>query len=254
MTPELTLREGWNRYRSAKVGAFAAQAAFFVTLSLVPFGVLLSALLRYLPWSEQTLKEFLPRALRETVGEVFPAEAPSATLLSLSAVATLWAASRGVVAVSAGLNEMYGLTEHRNYVLLRLEAVAETLILLPALSCALGGAMWGEKLLTWAGLTGLPATALRTGAGVLILTVFFLLLYAALPDHTVRIADQLTGAAIASVGWTVATEVFSFYAERVADFPRIYGALSNAAMLMLWLYACLYLLFVGAWINSWVAD
>ena len=105
--------------REAQIGAFAAQAAFFVLLSAMPFLVFLSAVMRYVPWSEGDLARLFPALLGEELLHLLPDSSPSAAVISLSAVTALWSASRGIVALTRGLNRMYGLTEGRSYVLLR---------------------------------------------------------------------------------------------------------------------------------------
>ncbi len=236
-------------FREAQVGAFAAQAAFFVILSAMPFLVFLTAVLHYVPWTEGDLMKILPATLGEEVLRLLPDTTPTAAILSLSAVTALWSASRGIVALTRGLNRMYGLTESRNYVLLRFFAFAETLILEIALICTLGGAVQGETLGSGSRPDGVLRALFRTGAGFLLLTGFFLFLYTVLPDHSTSVTRQLPGAAGAAVGWILFTEGYSFYVEKVANFSQLYGTLANGAMLMLWLWLCLCILFLGALLN-----
>ena len=245
----ITLRFAWSLLRQAQVGAYAAQAAFFVLLSAMPFLVFLSSILRYLPWDNGDLSLLFPEGAREALADLFPEAAPSAAVISLSAGTALWSASRGIVALTRGLNRMYGRTERRNYFLLRFFALAETLILEIVLICTLGGAIRGERLGAFLGIGGGWGTALRTGIGWILLTGFFVFLYTLLPDHTTTLPRQLPGALGAAFGWILFTEGYTLYVEQVADFPRLYGALSNAAMLMLWLWLCLCILFLGAFLN-----
>lgn len=244
------LRRILSLLKDARIGSYGAQAAFFVLLSAMPFLVFLSAILHYVPWSSADLIRFLPDSLR-SAAELLPGETPSAALLSFSAVTALWSASRGIVALTRGLNRMYGNDETRNYLTLRLFALAETLVLEIVLLCTLGFAVQGEAL----GLAGKGwERPLGAVAGFLILTGFFLFLYTVLPDHSLRPLSQLPGAAGAAAGWMIFTKGFSFYVRFLADFPRLYGALSNMAMLMLWLWLCLCILFLGALLNRWIAE
>lgn len=245
----VTIGNAVDLLRSAQVGAFAAQAAFFILLSAMPFLVFLTAILHYVPWSETDLMKMLPAALGEAVTTLLPEASPTAAVISLSAVTALWSASRGIVALTRGLNRMYGREETRNYFLLRFFALAETLILEIALLCTLGGAVQGEALGQAVGLDGWSGAVFRTFSGFLLLTVFFLFLYTVLPDHSTSVTRQLPGAAAAAGGWILFTKGYSFYVETMANFPRLYGALSNMAMLMLWLWLCLCILFIGALLN-----
>ena len=254
-TPPTPKKEGIPLYRilqlirESQVGAFAAQAAFFVLLSAMPFLVFLTAVLHYVPWTQQDLVSVLPAAFGKDLLPILSDTSPTVAVLSISAVTALWSASRGIVALTRGLNKMYGLTERRNYLLLRFFALAETLILEIALICTLGGAVQGEALGEVAGADGILKSILRTTGSFFLLSVFFLFLYTVLPDHATSPLKQLPGASGAAVGWILFTEGYSVYVEKIADFPRLYGALSNVAMLMLWLWLCLCILFLGALLN-----
>ena len=240
--------------REAQIGAFAAQAAFFVLLSAMPFLVFLTAVMRYVPWSEGDLARLFPSLLGEELQKLLPDSSPSAAVISLSAATALWSASRGIVALTRGLNKMYGLTETRSYVLLRFFALAETLILEITLICTLGGAVRGNLLLSEGEESNLWKELLRTGAGFCLLAVFFVFLYTLLPDHSTGVFPQLPGALGAAAGWIAFTEGYSFYVEKIANFSQLYGALSNVAMLMLWLWLCLCILFLGAFVNRILSE
>ena len=241
----LTLRAVASLLREAEVGSFAAQAAFFVLLSAMPFLVFLTAVIPYLPWDLSELTRLIPREILS----VLPQTIPSVAVLSVSAITALWSASRGIVALTRGLNRMYGCTESRNYFLLRFFALAETLILEIALLCTLGGVIQSEAVGAWLGIGGPFGGFLQYTAGWGLLTAFFLFLYTVLPDRSAPLLRQLPGAAGASLGWILFTGGFSVYADKIADFPRLYGTLSNAAVLMLWLWLCLCILFLGAFVN-----
>ncbi len=244
-----TLRALTAAFRQAQVGAFGAQAAFFVLLSAVPFMIFLTAILQYLPWSQTDLAAFLPDIFGTELLSFLANQNPTAAVLSLSAVTALWSASRGMVALTRGLNRMFGCNESRSWLRLRFFALAETLILEIVLLCTLGGAVLGEALWQRLGLEGALWQILNTLGEILLLTAFFLFLYTVLPDHTTSLKKQLPGAVAGAAGWIIFTEGYSFYVEKIADFPRLYGALSNVAMLMLWLWLCLCIFFCGAFFN-----
>ncbi len=241
----ITLRTVLALLREAEVGSFAAQAAFFVLLSAMPFLVFLTAVIPHLPWDLSSLSRLIP----PEVLSLLPQGIPSVAVLSVSAATALWSASRGIVALTRGLNRMYGCVEGRNYFLLRFFALAETLILEIALLCTLGGVIQSKAIGAWLGIGGPFGVFLQYAMGWGLLTAFFLFLYTLLPDRTAPFLRQLPGAAGAALGWILFTEGFSVYASSIADFPRLYGTLSNAAVLMLWLWLCLCILFLGAFVN-----
>lgn len=241
-----TLLQAWRMIREAQIGSYGAQAAFFVLLSAIPFFGLFGALLRYLPRESEDFFRWLPEGL----AALLPERPPSVFLLSASAVTALWSASRGILALTRGLNRMFDRAEGRNYFLLRLYALAETLVLELALLCAVGGAGIGGSVGEIFSAGTLWGDLLRAAVGWGMLTGLFLFLYLILPDCISAPKAQLPGAAGAALGWILFTRIFSVYAERASHFPRIYGALSNAALLMLWLWVCLCIFLLGARINK----
>jgi len=240
----ITLLRAWRFFREAQVGAYGAQAAFFVLLSAIPFLGLFTALLQYLPYGSDGFFRNLP----EGIPELLPEALPTPFLLIASAVTALWSASRGMVALTRGLNRMFGREESRNYFLLRFFALAETLILELALLCAAGCAVRGGGAL-FLPEGGIPGDLLRSGLGWGLLTGLFLFLYLLLPDRISSPKEQLPGAAGAALGWILFTRLFKVYAERASHFPKLYGALSGAALLMLWLWICLCIFLLGARFN-----
>ena len=84
-----------------------------------------------------------------------------------------------------------------------------------------------------------------------LLTAFFSLVYAVLPNHRTKPRRLLPGAFAAAVGWQVFSAVFSYYVNRFGNWSLYYGSLSAIALTMLWLYVCMIILFLGAVLNRW---
>ena len=93
--------------------------------------------------------------------------------------------------------------------------------------------------------------SLRTAVGFGIMFVFFLVLYVAVPNRKGKVSEEIPGAILTSIGWISFSYVFSFYIDHFADFDT-YGSLTAIVFLMLWLYACMYMFFVGGEVNVWL--
>ena len=106
---------------SHHTGAYAAQAAYFFVLSLIPILLLLVYMaVRYTPLNQNDVLD--------AVLQVFPASVSglmrsifyqvynqSETVIPVTIIAALWAAGRGVLSVTSGLNAIYSNIETRNY-------------------------------------------------------------------------------------------------------------------------------------------
>ncbi len=87
-----------------------------------------------------------------------------------------------------------------------------------------------------------------------ILAVLFMVLYRFVPNRKARRIRQAPGAAFAAVCWYVFSIVFSLYVEYSPGLANMYGSLTTIVLVMLWLYFCMYIILIGAEINSYFED
>ncbi|MDM8532725.1 YihY/virulence factor BrkB family protein [Anaerolineales bacterium HSG25] len=75
----------------------------------------------------------------------------------------------------------------------------------------------------------------------------FLLLYKWIPNTPVRWSEAAWGALVATLGWEIAKEIFSFYLTRtLSRYQLIYGSLGTVIAFMLWTYISSLIILVGA--------
>lgn len=250
-----------RKIRDDCVSAFAAQAALFVIISFFPFIMLLLTILQNI-YSESTLLGTLtvifPSSLHSLIigiiAEVYAKT--TGTIVSFAAITALWAASRGVLAVIKGLNSVYCIKETRNYIRLRLLSAVYTFIFIIMLVITLSILVFGNRLYIWIqgkipvlSELALFIISVRTMVGLLILTLFFLLLYVIIPNRKTRVYKELPGAFISAVGWMGFSYLFSYYVDNMGNYSNTYGSLTAVVIFMLWFYFCMYILFIGAEIN-----
>ena len=82
--------------------------------------------------------------------------------------------------------------------------------------------------------------------------MIFCAMYAWLPYKRQDFFSQLPGAVATSFAWSVFSYGFSVYIEYSKGMSAIYGSLTTVVMVMLWLYFCMWLLFMGAEINCYL--
>lgn len=248
---------------AVQVGVYAANAAFFVLLSLFPAMMLLIGLLQYTPLSptdlQNALSAFVPDALSPLLDymtqELFVSN--SIGLLSLSAVVALWSSSRGVYSLIRGINRLYHTQETRSALLLRLRSVVDTILLLLALIATLSLHLFGNELryrLTVRGFHRLASLLQMNHLFIfLVLTALFTVFYARFPNRKQTLAQALPGAAATAIGWIVFSALFTLYVSRTDGYSIYYGSLSVFALTMLWLYVCMCLFFYGGMLNCLLA-
>jgi len=87
---------------------------------------------------------------------------------------------------------------------------------------------------------------------LLLLEVMFVAIFAWLPNDKMKWRNQIPGAFLVALGWTLFSMVFSVYVDSAVSFS-IYGSLSTIVIAMLWLYVCMYIVFIGALVNQFFA-
>lgn len=103
------------------------------------------------------------------------------------------------------------------------------------------------------GING-AAFSLRWIIGFGILVLFFLLIYTALPIDKGKPFTKLPGAVFSALGWLIFSALYSFYIDNFANYSYIYGSLTVIVLLILWLYVCMYILFLGEELNVMLRD
>ncbi len=251
-----------RKMKASRISAYAAQTAFFMFLSLIPLIMLLLSLLKQIGTEQNVLSvvtnNYMPGVMNSFF-DVYLDEIINDSKVSLtivSAVILLWSASRGIYSIIGGLNSVYEIKENRNYFLLRLIAVFYTLAFVIILVGALLILVFGDRLNDllysfFPDLIGLVyiISSLRFIIGFVILVLFFTVLYKLLPSAKQKFSAQIPGALFAGAGWITFSILFTAFVENFGSYANIYGSLSAIIVLLLWLYVCMYILFIGAELN-----
>lgn len=256
----LMIQDFQKEMNKKNVSSFAASMAFFLFLSLVPMMILVCAILPYTSLTEQNLvnliTEFTVDALDPLVSNVIAdVYDKSVGILSIAAITTLWSASKGILALIRGLNEVNEVEEQRNYFILRTLASFYTFIMIIILILSLAINVFGNVFLDII-LAKVPETRIvldffmhfRFLAVWLVLTLLFTTIYTYVPNKRLKFKMQLPGAAFSAVVWSFFSYFFSLYVENTDSFST-YGSLSIIVIIMLWLYFSMYILLIGAQLN-----
>lgn len=256
--------------------ACAAQAAFFIMLSIVPIISLVLAAATYLPFTQQDVLNLtmsvIPDEFNIYVEDVINDLYAGAgrVVISISVIATLWSASTGISALIDGFNSMYRVRQDIGYVKSRLMALWYTVIVIVLLAVTISiyvvvshyyGA-YLHDIVDRGSVAGNILWCIRYILGWLLFYTFILMLYVILPggfglpkdkeEHLnlgKRIKSQMPGAAFCSVAWLVISRLVMLYIQHFSNFSLMYGSLAGIVILMLWLYFCMFFLFIGAIIN-----
>lgn len=247
------------------ISAFSANTAFFLFLSLIPMLILICAILPYTSLTEEILLEAILKYTPESVdglvaGIVADVYSRSAGVVSVAAIGTVWSAGKGVLALMNGLNAVNDVEENRNYFVVRTVASFYTLIMVAAVILSLLLMVFGNLLVNLL-LRDFPRVRLvieffmnfRFIFSWAVLTVIFTMLYTFVPNKKMHFFEQLTGGMFAAVVWSIFSWCFSMYVDRFEGL-NTYGSLTTIVIIMLYLYFCMYIILIGAYINSYFID
>lgn len=252
-----------KKLREDDVSAYAAQASFFIIISFFPFCMFLMTLLKLSPITEEdffhAIYQTVPAALvpyvTGIISEIY--NSPTTTVISITILATIWSASKAFHSLIFGLNSVYNIPENRNFFLLRFFASIYTVLFAFMLLVTMLLLVFGNSLSS-AIDQHFPALqqatlfviSLRQSVTLFILVLYFLCLYMVIPNRKSKLVFELPGALFSSVGWIGFSSLYSYYIDHMSSFSNTYGSLTAIALMMLWVYFCMYILLIGGELND----
>lgn len=248
--------------KKQNISAYAASIAFFFFLSVVPMLMVICMVIPYTPLTEENLVQAVTDitpdrvdpVVEDLIADVYD---KSAGILSIAVIATLWSAAKGVMALMQGLNAVNGVDEKRNYFVIRVVACLYTVVMLIVVILSLFINVFGNQLVNLA-LHRIPQLQrlvvflmhFRFLVVWAVLTLLFATVYAFMPDDRLRFREQIPGATFAAVVWSVFSWGFSMYVDYSNSYG-IYGSLAIIIIILLWMYFCMYIIMIGAYLNRY---
>ncbi len=243
------------------VMVYAAQSAYYLVLSVIPFiMILLSVVQFFIPIDKAEIIKRIPTVLsadiqayfKGIINEIFAK--PAISLISASAITTLWSASRGFAAMERGVKKVYSIPKRKYFIIDILLSFVYTVIFTVVLVLFLAIIVFGKALLfvidkhmPWLYIN---ISSFRYVIFFAASIAFFTILYASFTSPKIKLRYHLPGAAFTGTGWVLFSYIFSVYINNFANYSRIYGSLTAIVLMMLWLYSCMTILLYGAEINA----
>lgn len=257
----LRLRALIRQVSDDRVTVYAAQASFFTIISVVPFLSLLIAILSFfIPADLSSLLNTFSLTFEATelLGDLLDQlrDAPKVSLLSFSAITTLWIASKSVAAIRAGIETVYQVRPEHGFFFQRLKSLVVTLVFMLLILASVVVLLFGEFICEILGIVKLTdfIMTLRIPLFILAMCLVFSVMYASAAKRTTRLKTHflahMPGAVFASVGWVLFSYFYSLYIRYFPSASYIYGGLTAICLIMLWLYFCMVILLLGAEVNK----
>lgn len=257
---------GYSRWlRKMQIPTHASHSCYFIVLSIFPALTLVLSILRYTPLEASDLMELvqgvLPDALEPYIWKLISGtyENTSQMVVSLSAVVTLWSASRGIYGLLTGLNGVYGVEETRGFIRTRGMSMVYTFLFVLVLILTLVLHVFGNTIEDWIHSVGDPRMLwwidlIDLGFFILVAaqTLLFTVMFMFLPNGGNGFWESLPGALFGSLGWLTFSSIFSIYVENFYNYTNVYGSVYAVVLAMLWLYMCVSIVFYGGVLNQFL--
>jgi membrane protein len=264
-TPRKALAETWAVLTSDQISLVSAGCAFYALFALFP--ALSLTISFYGLWFDLDTVEpqlaLLERVMPADVTQLIATRvrqlvtAPRGQLGFSAAISlgiALWSSSAGVRALLGALPLARADTEQRGFFAFYLTALLLTLGAILAITVGLGVLV---ALPVVFGLLGVPeeeAWFVRlVSQGFLFVSVLLSIstLYRFGPPKRPPNWHLFSpGAVLATLLWTGASILFSFYLGRFVSYEPVYGALGAVVVLLTWFYLGVYFILIGAALNA----
>lgn len=242
----------------------AAQLGFYFLLAIFPALLGVTALIGMLP-SQVVLPTVMPYAekvlpseslilVERYVDQVIRGSGGGVFYLSL--VASLWAASWGMMAIINTLNAVYGIKETRPLWKAGVTAVLLTLgaavFVVTSLILILAGGQVSQWIADATGMDWWVTLAwplLQWPTIVLFLLMGVNLIYYWAPNMDSEWQWMKPGSVLAVFLWIILSLGLKYYVENFVDYNIVYGSITGVIILMLWLYVSGLTLLLGGELN-----
>lgn len=253
-----------NEINTNHIDEHAAACSYYTILSFIPLIILVLTLAQYCGINEEFfilfLKGMIPsdilnEAVISIVKETF---SKSISTITISAIFTFWSAGKGLFALCKGLNVVYDIkTENKYYILFRIRALISTLVFIIIIVLTLLLLVFGnsinlflqEKFNVFSTLINLLLES-KILISIISLSIILTFVYRFIPKHGYKLKYQILGAVFAAIACNVVSIFYSIYVEVFKGFSLMYGSLTVIVLAMMWVYACMYSILVGAMINK----
>ena len=249
------------------IPAIAAQSAFFIILSFVPFLIFALAIITRFGISESEVINllngvFIDDSMSEWLSSIFNESYSTATGVAITTIImALWSAGKGIYSITEGIRVIYKLPNKYNWFVKRIFSMGYTLFMFLAVILAMVGLVISEFAdnIINSIVKNLPliVNVLYTLRYFVVFAVVTLLIAFALKMYLWRRVEdkryaafkvQLPGAMITSVGWVVLSLGIRIYVNYFNGFS-IYGSVGTLAIIMVWVYFSIYIMAYGIQIN-----
>ena len=256
------IRNTWNIFIQKDMSVYAGHSTLYIIMSFVPLLMLLTAVVNLLPFFNtddlsgllmdalpdlDQIRDLIMNLIRNISGQTH------GVVLSVSAVLSLYSASRGVAALHKAMSRVYDIKRPLKSIVTVIIFTLLLLLLIPALLVfhLLGDTIRDALIELLPDSSVLIALIMRISRiATLGITAFLVVLtYTLLSGRTKTLRSQLPGAIFTLLIGEGFSRGFAFFIPRFWKAASYYGPLASVFLVIMWLRTLTTILLMGAALN-----
>ncbi|MBR6949727.1 MAG: YihY/virulence factor BrkB family protein [Bacilli bacterium] len=237
------------------------QLAFFMVMSLIPLAALLGAIASKLSIPVETLESLMkgtiPTGVSNFIIDVINNKGPNFNIVVFF-ISAFILASNGPHSMIIASNEIYRLTP-RTFIRRRAKAIMMTFVMAGLFFILFLIPIFGDYIFEvilaninnrFVDILNTTYQLIKYPLLIVILHFNIKLLYITAPDERIKSKTTTKGAIFTTIGWVIASEIYSIYIGAFTNYDKFYGSISNIVILLIWLYIISYIFVLGMIINA----
>lgn len=255
-----------SKSKEDNIAAIAAQSAFFLVLSIVPFLMFAFAVLSYFNIPREFYETYIQGVFVDDWGDklksiVDTTYANSIGIAFTTIIVALWSAGKGLYSITDGINRIYKIEYKRVWIIKRIYAMGYTLLMFLVMVLTVGLLIVTEffdnqiqpfiKHLPYILEILYTLRYFVVFAALLLLVSLAIKLYLRNKVDDKRWAKfrlQLPGVFLTALCWLGLSYGIRIYVKYFNGFS-IYGSLTSIVVIMIWFYFSMYILLYGIQFN-----
>lgn len=234
--------------------------AFFLFLSIIPIITMIGLCASLFSISTDAISNFMqtyfPPAVSNILTPFLSGQGIDFNVIIFS-ITGFMLASNGPHAIIIATNNLYG-SKESSYLKRRIKAFNMTILMVLLIIFMLAFLTFGNSIMNFltTNIFGNQNSYIYylyifIKWPIAFFFIFFLvkIIYTMAPDERIKSCYVNRGAVFTTLGWSLVTFVFSYYATNIANYNRFYGNLSSIIILLMWVYIIAYILVIGMAIN-----
>ncbi len=255
------LKKLWEIFQNPLIRVLPGQIAFFLFLAVFPILILIGVIASFFSISMASVVEIITDTFpKEVVSLLVPLLEGKGfdTNIGISMLTGYILASNGAHSIILASNTLYGFP-HAEWLKRRIKSLLMIMLMIGLFVFTVVVLAFGHIILK-ASLEAFGSSGTtnfiyhivlyaRWPISLLIMYFNIKLIYAMAPDWKILSKYTTKGAIFTTIGWMIATAIYSYYVSHFSNYDLFYGGLSNIVILMIWIYALSYILVIGIAIN-----